>query len=130
MVCCLLCGSVLPVCLLEVCQFFFQQVENWLKPTEQFTKWLTRIYTTLEDATQAYEQGVTSAVGDVLFKGSIGRTDFPRSDHASLLAAIRERLFPLGDDVQFVPGHGPASTFGEERLYNPFVGERAAPTYF
>ncbi len=69
-------------------------------------------------------------VGDVLFRGSIGRTDFPRSDHASLLGAIRDRLFPLGDDVQFVPGHGPASTFGEERLYNPFVGERAAPTYF
>jgi glyoxylase-like metal-dependent hydrolase (beta-lactamase superfamily II) len=69
-------------------------------------------------------------VGDVLFKGSIGRTDFPRSDHASLLGAIRGRLWPLGDDVKFVPGHGPVSTFGEERLYNPFVGERAPPTYY
>jgi glyoxylase-like metal-dependent hydrolase (beta-lactamase superfamily II) len=61
-------------------------------------------------------------VGDVLFKGSIGRTDFPRGDHAALLAAIREKLFPLGDAVRFVPGHGAMSTFGHERLENPFVG--------
>jgi len=61
-------------------------------------------------------------VGDVLFKGSIGRTDFPRGDHAALLAAIREKLFPLGDDVRFVPGHGAMSTFGRERIENPFVG--------
>lgn len=60
-------------------------------------------------------------VGDVLFRGSIGRTDFPRGDHAALIAAIRERLWPLGDDVTFVPGHGPTSTFGEERRTNPFV---------
>ena len=63
-------------------------------------------------------------VGDVLFKGSIGRTDFPRGDHAALLAAIRGKLFPLGDDVRFVPGHGAMSSFGEERRNNPFVGER------
>ncbi len=61
-------------------------------------------------------------VGDVLFKGSIGRTDFPRGDHAALLAAIREKLFPLGDDVRFVPGHGAMSTLGHERRENPFVG--------
>lgn len=61
-------------------------------------------------------------VGDVLFKGSIGRTDFPRGDHAALLAAIRNKLFPLGDDVRFVPGHGAMSTFGHERRENPFVG--------
>jgi glyoxylase-like metal-dependent hydrolase (beta-lactamase superfamily II) len=61
-------------------------------------------------------------VGDVLFKGSIGRTDFPRGDHEALLAAIREKLFPLGDDVRFVPGHGAMSTFGHERRDNPFVG--------
>ncbi len=61
-------------------------------------------------------------VGDVLFKGSIGRTDFPRGDHAALLAAIRGKLFPLGDDVRFVPGHGAMSTFGHERRENPFVG--------
>ncbi len=61
-------------------------------------------------------------VGDVLFKGSIGRTDFPRGDHAALLHAIREKLFPLGDDVRFVPGHGAMSTFGHERRENPFVG--------
>ncbi len=64
-------------------------------------------------------------VGDVLFKGSIGRTDFPRGDHAALLAAIRTQLFPLGDDVRFVPGHGAMSTFGRERIENPFVGQRS-----
>lgn len=61
-------------------------------------------------------------VGDVLFAGSIGRTDFPRGDYQTLIDAIRERLFPLGDDVTFIPGHGPTSTFGEERMSNPFVG--------
>ncbi len=64
-------------------------------------------------------------VGDVLFQGSIGRTDFPRGDHATLIRSIREKLFPLGDDIAFVPGHGPMSTFGEERLSNPFAGDRA-----
>ena len=62
-------------------------------------------------------------VGDVLFAGSIGRTDFPGGDYDTLIRAIREKLFPLGDDVQFVPGHGPMSTFGEERRSNPFVGD-------
>jgi hydroxyacylglutathione hydrolase len=62
-------------------------------------------------------------VGDVLFQGSIGRTDFPRGDHPTLIASIRERLWPLGDDVTFVPGHGPASTFGTERRTNPFVAD-------
>lgn len=61
-------------------------------------------------------------VGDVLFKGSIGRTDFPRGDHQTLIRSIREKLFPLGDDITFIPGHGPTSTFGEERDSNPFVG--------
>jgi glyoxylase-like metal-dependent hydrolase (beta-lactamase superfamily II) len=62
-------------------------------------------------------------VGDVLFQGSIGRTDFPRGDHGTLLASIRDKLWPLGDDVTFLPGHGPRSTFGEERRSNPFVGD-------
>lgn len=62
-------------------------------------------------------------VGDVLFQGSIGRTDFPRGDHATLIAAIRDKLWPLGSDVAFVPGHGPMSTFGDERAHNPFVGD-------
>ncbi|MGI9228901.1 MAG: MBL fold metallo-hydrolase [Gammaproteobacteria bacterium] len=62
-------------------------------------------------------------VGDVLFQGSIGRTDFPRGDHATLLASIKNKLWPLGDDVQFVPGHGPTSTFGQERQSNPFVAD-------
>jgi glyoxylase-like metal-dependent hydrolase (beta-lactamase superfamily II) len=64
-------------------------------------------------------------VGDVLFAGSIGRTDFPGGDHATLLSSIRDKLFPLGDDVRFVPGHGPTSTFGEERRHNPFVSDAA-----
>ncbi len=62
-------------------------------------------------------------VGDVLFAGSIGRTDFPRGNHADLIRSIREKLWPLGDDVTFVPGRGPASTFGDERRTNPFVGD-------
>jgi len=62
-------------------------------------------------------------VGDVLFAGSIGRTDFPQGNHAQLISSIKEKLFPLGDDIDFVPGHGPMSTFGEERRSNPFVGE-------
>ncbi len=65
-------------------------------------------------------------VGDVLFQGSIGRTDFPRGDYATLIRSIRENLFTLGDDVRFVPGHGPMSTFGQERKTNPFVGDAAA----
>jgi glyoxylase-like metal-dependent hydrolase (beta-lactamase superfamily II) len=63
-------------------------------------------------------------VGDVLFQGSIGRTDFPRGDHATLINAIRGKLWPLGDDVAFVPGHGPTSTFGAERESNPFVADK------
>ncbi len=63
-------------------------------------------------------------VGDVLFKGSIGRTDFPRGNHADLIAAITEKLWPLGPDVQFVPGHGQPSTFGAERASNPYVADR------
>ncbi len=62
-------------------------------------------------------------VGDVLFAGSIGRTDFPRGNHADLIASIRTKLWPLGDDITFVPGHGPTSTFGEERRTNPFVAD-------
>jgi glyoxylase-like metal-dependent hydrolase (beta-lactamase superfamily II) len=64
-------------------------------------------------------------VGDVLFAGSIGRTDFPRGDHATLINSIRGKLWPLGNDVQFIPGHGPMSTFGAERRSNPFVGDHA-----
>ena len=61
-------------------------------------------------------------VGDVLFQGSIGRTDFPMGNHQDLIDAITGKLWPLGDDVAFVPGHGPMSTFGQERASNPFVG--------
>lgn len=60
-------------------------------------------------------------VGDVLFKGSIGRTDFPQGDYDTLIKSIKETLLPLGDDVIFVPGHGPQSSFGAERISNPFL---------
>jgi glyoxylase-like metal-dependent hydrolase (beta-lactamase superfamily II) len=62
-------------------------------------------------------------VGDVLFAGSIGRTDLPGGNHQQLLDSIRSRLWPLGNDVTFIPGHGPRSTFGRERQGNPFVGD-------
>ncbi len=62
-------------------------------------------------------------VGDVLFAGSIGRTDFPRGNLEDLTDSIRGKLFPLGDNVTFIPGHGPSSTFGQERRHNPFVAD-------
>ncbi len=65
-------------------------------------------------------------VGDVLFKGSVGRTDFPRGNYDDLVQSIRRKLFPLGDDVVFIPGHGPTSTFGLERRSNPFVGDQVS----
>ena len=68
-------------------------------------------------------QSRIAVVGDVLFQGSIGRTDFPRGDYDTLIRSIREKLWPLGNDVTFIPGHGPLSTFGEERESNPFVGD-------
>ena len=63
-------------------------------------------------------------VGDVLFQGSIGRTDFPRGDYDALIHSIRAKLLPLGDDVEFIPGHGPMSTLGDERRYNPYLRGR------
>jgi glyoxylase-like metal-dependent hydrolase (beta-lactamase superfamily II) len=66
-------------------------------------------------------QAQRAFVGDVLFAGSIGRTDFPQGNHEQLMASIRERLWPMGDDTVFIPGHGPESTFGRERRSNPFV---------
>jgi glyoxylase-like metal-dependent hydrolase (beta-lactamase superfamily II) len=72
-----------------------------------------------------HRQARFAQVGDVLFKGSIGRTDFPLGNHQDLLDAITGRLWPLGEDVQFVPGHGPMSTFGAERRSNPFVSDLA-----
>ncbi|MGH6785652.1 MAG: MBL fold metallo-hydrolase [Novosphingobium sp.] len=64
-------------------------------------------------------------VGDVLFQGSIGRTDFPMGNHQDLIDAITQKLWPLGNDVTFVPGHGPTSTFGQERMTNAFVSDYA-----
>ena len=65
-------------------------------------------------------------VGDVLFAGSIGRTDFPRGNHAQLLQSIAQRLWPWPDDTTFIPGHGPASTIGHEKRHNPFLAGLAA----
>ena len=63
-------------------------------------------------------------VGDVLFQGSVGRTDLPGGNMEALITAIREKLLPLGDDITFIPGHGPISTLGQERLTNPFVADQ------
>lgn len=71
-----------------------------------------------------YHEGQSVAfVGDVIFKGSVGRTDFPRGNTKDLIDAITQKLWPLGDAMTFVPGHGPSSTFGEERQSNPYVAD-------
>jgi glyoxylase-like metal-dependent hydrolase (beta-lactamase superfamily II) len=72
-----------------------------------------------------HEGARVAFVGDVLFKGSVGRSDFPRGNHNQLVESITSRLWPLGDDMQFVPGHGPMSTFGWERKTNPYVCDLA-----
>lgn len=71
-----------------------------------------------------HEPSRLAVVGDVLFAGSIGRTDFPRGNHQDLIDSIQTKLWPLGNDVTFIPGHGPTSTFGHERLTNPFVADK------
>ena len=63
-------------------------------------------------------------IGDVLFRGSVGRTDLPRGDHQTLINSITEKLWPLGDEILFIPGHGPTSTFGQERKDNAFVADK------
>ena len=70
-----------------------------------------------------HRESKLALVGDVLFAGSIGRTDFPMSDHAALIEAIVAKLWPLGDETAFIPGHGPMSSFARERQHNPFVGD-------
>jgi glyoxylase-like metal-dependent hydrolase (beta-lactamase superfamily II) len=69
------------------------------------------------------EEAQVVFVGDVLFAGSVGRTDFPQGDPQALLSSIRQRLFPMGDDTVVVPGHGPKTTLGAERISNPYVQE-------
>jgi glyoxylase-like metal-dependent hydrolase (beta-lactamase superfamily II) len=72
-----------------------------------------------------FEEAGVVFTGDTLFLGSVGRTDLPGGDFEQLAGSITERLFPLGDQVRFLPGHGPGGTIGKERLHNPFVGEKA-----
>ncbi|MEM1150036.1 MAG: MBL fold metallo-hydrolase [Pseudomonadota bacterium] len=69
------------------------------------------------------QPGALAFVGDVLFRGSVGRTDFPRSDHQQLIDSIQQKLWPLGNQMRFLPGHGPMGTFGQERMENPFVAD-------
>lgn len=71
-------------------------------------------------------QSRLALVGDVLFRGGVGRSDFPRGDHDTLIDSIKTKLWPLGNDVAFIPGHGPMSTIGEERQSNPFVRDEPA----
>ncbi len=71
-----------------------------------------------------HRESELALVGDVLFHGSIGRTDFPRGNYNDLVNSIRQKLWPLGDDVKFIPGHGPMSTFGDERKNNAFVADK------
>lgn len=73
----------------------------------------------------SFEEARTAIVGDTLFAGSVGRTDLPGGDFEALARSIREKLFTLGDDVRFHPGHGPSALLGAERRRNPFVGDRA-----
>jgi glyoxylase-like metal-dependent hydrolase (beta-lactamase superfamily II) len=75
-----------------------------------------------------HRQARFAQVGDVLFQGSVGRSDFPMGDPNQLIASIIGKLWPLGDDVRFVPGHGPMSSFGVERQFNPFVSDDAIAT--
>jgi len=68
-----------------------------------------------------HPQSKLAVVGDVLFNGSIGRTDFPKGSFDTLISSIKEKLWPLGKDIKFIPGHGPMSTFGQEMKSNPYV---------
>ena len=71
-----------------------------------------------------HKESKLAIVGDVLFQGSVGRTDLPGGSMDALISAIREKVLPLGDDITFIPGHGPISTIGQERLTNPYVADQ------
>ena len=71
------------------------------------------------------EANKLALVGDVLFNGSIGRTDLPGGNHDQLINSVKDKLWPLGKEIEFIPGHGPISTFEAERLSNPFVSDQA-----
>ena len=71
-----------------------------------------------------HKESKLAIMGDVLFQGSVGRTDLPGGSMDALIKAIREKVLPLGDDITFIPGHGPISTIGQERLTNPYVADQ------
>ena len=100
-------------CPWDICQNFHSIVPSTLEECYELAQAIDN-----ED----YEH-VAEELGDVLFQGSIGRTDFPMGNHDELVSSIRDKLFPLGDDITFIPGHGPTSTFGQERRSNPFVAD-------
>lgn len=103
--------------------------DRWLENGDEVTLGETRFFVrhcpghTPGHVVFIHPEARFAQVGDVLFKGSIGRTDFPKGNYEQLIASITERLWPLGSDIAFVPGHGPMSTFGAERKTNPFVAD-------
>jgi glyoxylase-like metal-dependent hydrolase (beta-lactamase superfamily II) len=107
------------------------QVDHWMKDGERFpvgdleARVLHTPGHTLGSCAVWFEAAGVVFTGDTLFAGSVGRTDLPGGDFASLERSIKEVLFPLGDGATFHPGHGPEGTLGEERRHNPFVGTAA-----
>jgi len=116
----------------QIKMFGFSSVESflpdkWLKESEELElghEKFSVIYTpghTPGHVVLKHEKQKLLWVGDVIFKHAIGRTDFPRGNHQQLIASIKNKLLSLNDDYHFIPGHGPESTIGEERLNNPFL---------
>ena len=117
----LIAQAVVMIVFVAICwRYIYPPILSVMKEREK------RISDGLEAAKKAddsLEEAKLAFVGDVLFNGSVGRTDFPKGDFDTLINSIKTKLWPLGNDVRFVPGHGPESTFGRERASNPFVAD-------